>query len=460
LSPDLAEQIIGLAKRRGFGYPSAEIYRDSLPAGRGVEVFASAWDFGPLGVELKDNIKRQWWKACVQGRDDVVGMESAVIAAPAVWKAVDRAEGRKISLTQCQVCRQQVRVGPPGVGPVDLSALRCPHCGSLGAFGEAQILDGTLRTRLALPDGQQVMQYLRPDPIGGVIVNFANVMRSARRQPPFGIAQIGRSFRNVLAEGETFQTHEFEQMGLAYFVPPGTDDQWHRHWIEQRWDWYLDLGIPEPDLRRRERPIDPRYGATARTVDLEFRFNLDEARWGKLEALANRGDTDLLAHSRASGVDLSCHDQNTRVRWTPYVIAPTAGLSRCVLAFLVSALSEDFAPDAHGVARTRTVLRLDHRLSPVKAAVLPLSRNTDLSPAARNLAAALRRNWNVEFDDAGAIGRRYRRQDEIGTPFCVTLDFAGLADQTVTVRERDTMKQDRVSFDRLNGYLAEHLVDC
>jgi glycyl-tRNA synthetase len=461
LSPDRIEEIVGLSKRRGFGYPSAEIYTDSAPAGDGVEVFASAWDLGPLGVELKENIKRQWWKACVQGRDDVVGMESAVIAAPALWQAGERLERRRISLTQCQVCRQRVRIGPASSDASrGLAEIRCPHCGSIGTFGEPQVLDSAVHTRLALPDGQHAVHFLRPDPIQGILVNFANVMRSSRRQPPFGIAQIGRSFRNAIAPDQLFRTHEFEQMGLAWFVPPGTDAQWHRYWIEQRWNWYVDLGLSEQDLRRVDQDTDPRAGGTARALDIEFRFGLPDVQWGKLEALANRNDADMLAHSRASGVDLSCYDQRTGLRWTPYVITPTAGLSRCLLAFLVAALSEDFAPDAHGIARPRTVLRLDHRLAPVKAAVLPLSRNSELSPAARGLAARLRRDWNIEFDDSGAIGRRYRRQDEIGTPFCVTLDFAGLADHTVTVRERDTMKQDRVSMDRLHGYLAEHLVGC
>jgi glycyl-tRNA synthetase len=460
LSPDRIDEIVGLSKRRGFGYPSAEIYPESGPAGMGVEVFASAWDLGPLGVEFKENIKRQWWKACVRSREDVVGMESAVIAVPAMWRAAERPDGRRIALIQCQVCRQRVRIGLPVPDSRALAEIRCPHCGSVGTFGEPQVLEVGVHARTTMPDGQQAMHFLRHDPIQGILVNFANIMRSARRQPPFGVAQIGRSFRNAVAGDQGFRTNEFEQMGMAFFVQPGTDADWHRYWIEQRWNWYIDLGLPEQDLRRVERDVDPRDGATARATDIEFRYGLSDATWGKLEALANRNDADLLSHSRASGVDLSCYDQRTGLRWMPYVITPTAGLSRCLLAFLASAMSEDFAPDANGVAKPRSVLRLDHRLSPVKVAVLPLSRNPELSPAARDLAAALRRDWTVEFDDSGAIGRRYRRQDEIGTPFCVTLDFSGLADHTVTVRERDTMKQDRVSLDRLQSYLAERLRGC
>lgn len=461
MSPDRIEQIVGLSKRRGFGYPSAEIYNGAGLTDSGYGVFASAWDYGPLGVELRENIKRQWWKSCVQGRDDVVGMESAVIVAPALWQASGRTQARTSDLTQCQVCRQRVRVGQLPAASLDaLAEVRCPHCGSTGTLAMPQTLDTTVRTQLDLADGKQAVHFLRPDPIQGILANFANVMRSARRRPPFGVAQIGRSFRNGIEPGNPmFRTHEFEEMGLAYFVAPGTDDHWHRHWVEQRWNWYLDLGLPEEDLRRVERSLDPRSG-TARSVDIQFRFRLPDRQWGKVEVLANRNDVDLLAHSRASGVELSCYEQHTDTRWTPYVISPTAGLGRCLLAFLLAALSEDFATDAKGVARPRTVLRLDPRLAPVKAAVLPLSRNVELSPMARQIAADLRRSWNVEFDDAGAIGRRYRRQDEIGTPFCVTLDFAGAQDQSVTVRERDTMKQNRVSLDRLTAYLAERLAGC
>jgi glycyl-tRNA synthetase len=462
LSPDRIEQIVGLAKRRGFGYPSAEIYHGTDPFGTGVELFTAAWDYGPLGVEMRENVKRQWWKACVQGRDDVVGMDSAVIAAPALWRASGRDPTRAAELTQCQVCRQQVRMAqlPAAAQGVGLADIPCPHCGNIGTLAQPAMLDSTLRTRLYRPDGEPSVHFLRPDPIQGILVNFANVMRSARRRPPFGIGQIGRSFRNGIEPGNPmFRTHEFEEMGLAYFVRPGTDDQWRGHWVDARWDWYLDLGLPEAELRRVDRVVDPRSGAV-RNVDIDFRFGFADDPWGRLEAVVNRGDVDLLAHSRASGTELTCYDQPSDTRWTPYVICPTAGLSRCVLAFLVSALAEDFAAAADGVARPRTVLRLDHRLAPVKVAVLPLSRNAELSPLARNIAAGLRCNWNVEFDDAGAIGRRYRRQDEIGTPFCVTLDFVGAQDQSVTVRERDTMKQDRVSLDRLAAYLSERLVGC
>lgn len=460
MSADRIEQIVRLAKRRGFGYPSAEIYHAGETSVGEVMLLGSSWDFGPLGVELKENIKRRWWRQCVQARDDVVGCDSSVILAPEVWQPTSRAPDRVAQLMQCQVCRQRVRIGHPAGGRSALAALRCPHCGSVGAFSEPQLFDGTVRASLGGQDGRQSLYYLRPDPIQGILINFANVMRSARRRPPFGIAQMGRSFRNGVAPGTPlFRTIEFEQMALAYFVPPGTDAYWHRHWVEERRSWYLDLGLPEQELRLVERPADPR-GGMARVIDIQFKFGLPGEPWGRLEALANRNDRDLLAHSRASGVELNCYDQQTGIRWVPYVISPTAGLGRCVLAFLLAAMSEDFAADANGTARPRTVLRLDRRLAPVKVAVLPLSRNPELSPQARRIADELRQHWNVEFDDAGAIGRRYRRQDEIGTPFCVTLDFIGAADQTATVRERDTMKQERVSLDRLKWYLTDHLAGC
>ncbi|MGQ0847209.1 MAG: glycine--tRNA ligase [Sporichthyaceae bacterium] len=451
MSPDRLELIAGLGKRRGFGYPSSDIYHH----GGGAEALCSAWDFGPLGVELKENVKRQWWRTCVQGREDVVGLDSAVILPFDVWQTSSGREAGSDSLMLCQICRRRTDVS--GLAAASAS---CAHCGSVGSLVH-QAQRGSVHASLRFEDGQEVVHHLRPDPTQGILVNFANVMRSARRRPPFGIGQIGRSFRNESEAGHPlFRTHEFEQMGLAWFVPPGSDDEWHRYWIAQRWEWYLSLGLAAGDLRQHARIADPRRPGSVHTVDIEYRFRLPDAEWGKLEGLANRTDVDLLAHSRRSGADLSFFDQKTNTRWTPYVIAPTAGLSRCVLAFLCAALAEDFAADAHGNPQPRAVLRLDPRLAPVKAAVLPLSRNSDLSPRAADLAATLRRQWNVEYDDSGAIGRRYRRQDEIGTPFCVTVDFDSLLDHGVTVRERDTMKQERVSMDRLTGFLAERLLGC
>ncbi len=402
-------------------FPSSEIYGGTR----------SSWDYGPLGVELKENIKRQWWKACVQSRDDVVGLDSAIILATDVWKASGHLESFVDPLTECQVCHKRWRVDQltEDHGDRALADLPCPGCDSKGAFTEPKMFDGLLRTHLGPVEGPEGEHYLRPETAQGIFVNFANVIASARRRPPFGIGQVGKSFRNEITPGNfIFRTREFEQMELEFFVAPGTDETWHEYWLGERWNWYLDLGIPEQDLRRYEHPAHKLSHYSKRTVDIEYRFgfsgsNSGEGEWAELEGVANRGDYDLVTHSKNSGTDLSYYDQAGGERWTPYVIEPSAGLTRCVLAFLLAAYSEDTAPNAKGVPEKRTVLRLDPRLAPVKAAVLPLSRNPELSPQARELAAALRKHWNVEFDDAGAIGRRYRRQDEIGTPFCITLDF-------------------------------------
>jgi glycyl-tRNA synthetase len=290
-------------------------------------------------------------------------------------------------------------------------------------------------------------------------VNFANVLGSARMKPPFGIGQIGKSFRNEITPGNfIFRTREFEQMEMEFFVEPGTDEEWHQYWIDTRLQWYIDLGIKPENLRLFEHPVEKLSHYSSRTVDVEYKFGFQGSMWGELEGIANRTDYDLRTHSEKSGTDLSYFDQTKDERWVPYVIEPAAGLTRSVMAFLVDAYAEDEAPNAKGGVDTRTVLRLDRRLAPVKVAVLPLSRNEQLSPVAKELAADLRKYWNIDFDDAGAIGRRYRRQDEIGTPFAVTVDFDTLDDKAVTVRERDSMAQERVSLDRLRGYLAEQLL--
>ena len=286
-------------------------------------------------------------------------------------------------------------------------------------------------------------------------------MGAARKKPPFGIAQTGKSFRNEITPGNfIFRTREFEQMEMEFFVEPGTDETWHEYWLAERWNWYTGLGIREENLRFFEHPKEKLSHYSKRTVDIEYRFGFGASEFAELEGVANRTDFDLKTHSEHSGTDLSYFDQETNTRWTPYVIEPAAGLTRAVLAFMLDAYVEDEAPNAKGGVDKRTVLRFDPRLAPVKAAVLPLSRNADLTPKARDLAAALRRNWNVEFDDAGAIGRRYRRQDEIGTPFCLTVDFDTLDDQAVTIRERDSMAQQRVALDQVESYLAARLVGC
>ena len=452
------DAVIALAKRRGFVFQAGEIYGGTR----------SSWDYGPLGVELKENIKRQWWRTTVRGRDDVVGLDSSVILPRQVWEASGHVEVFSDPLVESLHTHKRYRADhlieayehkhghPPANGLADIND---PETGQSGAWTEPKPFSGLMKTYLGPVDDEAGLHYLRPETAQGIFVNFANVLQSARMKPPFGIGQIGKSFRNEITPGNfIFRTREFEQMEMEYFVEPGTDEQWHQYWIDSRHDWYTDLGIRADNLRLFEHPKEKLSHYSKRTVDIEYRFGFTGGEWGELEGVANRTDFDLATHAKASGTDLSYFDQGRDTRWTPYVIEPAAGLTRSLMAFLVDAYAEDEAPNTKGGVDKRTVLRLDPRLSPVKAAVLPLSRNERLSPLAREVAADLRQDWNVEFDDAGAIGRRYRRQDEIGTPYCVTIDFDSLEDRSVTVRHRDSMTQDRVGLDRLHGVLAEGLV--
>jgi len=456
------DTVVSLCKRRGFVFQSGEIYGGTR----------SAWDYGPLGVELKENIKRQWWRSMVTGRDDVVGLDSAIILPRQVWVASGHVGAFTDPLTECQSCHKRFRadhlqeavaekkkIADPDT--VALADIACPHCGTRGSWTEPRDFQMMLRTHLGPVEDESGLHYLRPETAQGIFVNFANVAASARKKPPFGIGQIGKSFRNEITPGNfIFRTREFEQMEMEFFVEPGTDEPWHQYWIDQRTQWYTDLGIDPDNLRHYEHPAEKLSHYSKRTVDIEYRFGFQGSQWGELEGVANRTDFDLTTHSQHSGNDLSYFDQAKGERWMPYVIEPAAGLTRSLMAFLVEAYAEDEAPNSKGGVDKRVVLRLDHRLAPVKAAVLPLSRHEDLSPKARDLAATLRKSWNIEFDDAQAIGRRYRRQDEIGTPFCITVDFDSLQDQAVTIRERDSMAQERVSLDQVQGYLAQRLVGC
>ncbi|OIV37659.1 glycine--tRNA ligase [Mangrovactinospora gilvigrisea] len=460
MAADKIDTIVSLSKRRGFVYPSSEIYGGQR----------AAWDYGPLGVELKDNIKRQWWRSMVIGRDDVVGIDTSVILAPEVWQASGHVETFTDPLTECLSCHKRFRAdhleeayeAKHGHLPANgLADLNCPNCGNKGAFTEPKQFSGLLSTHLGVTQDSGSLAYLRPETAQGIFISFAAVQQTSRKKPPFGIAQIGKSFRNEITPGNfIFRTREFEQMEMEFFVKPGEDEQWHEHWLQQRWNWYLDLGIREENIRLFEHPAEKLSHYSKRTVDIEYRFQFGGSEFGELEGVANRTDYDLASHAKASGVDLTYFDQEANERWYPYVIEPAAGVNRAMLAFLLDAYTEDEAPNAKGVMEKRTVLRLDPRLSPVKVAVLPLSRNPKLSPKAKGLAEALRKYWNVDFDDAGAIGRRYRRQDEIGTPFAVTVDFDTLDDDAVTVRERDTMKQERVSLSQVEQYLGSRLLGC
>ena len=455
----IIDTVANLAKRRGLVFQSGEIYGG----------MKSAWDFGPLGVELKENIKRQWWRSVVTSRDDVVGLDSAIILPREVWVASGHLEVFHDPLVECLNCHKRHRQdhlqeayaekkGIEDPGSVPMSEIACPDCGTKGQWTEPRDFNMMLKTYLGPIETEEGLHFLRPETAQGIFVNFANVVTTARRKPPFGIGQIGKSFRNEITPGNfIFRTREFEQMEMEFFVEPDTATEWHQYWIDNRLAWYVDLGIERDNLRLYEHPKDKLSHYSDRTVDIEYKFGFQGNPWGELEGVANRTNFDLSTHSKHSGVDLSFYDQGTDTRYVPYVIEPAAGLTRSFMAFLVDAYAEDEAPNAKGGVDKRTVLRLDSRLAPIKAAVLPLSRHADLSPKARDLAEELRKSWNVEFDDAGAIGRRYRRQDEIGTPYCVTVDFDTLDDQAVTIRERDAMSQERIAIDAVSDYLAVRL---
>ena len=462
----VVDTVVSLAKRRGFVFPCGEIYGGTR----------SAWDYGPLGVELKENIKRQWWKAMVHAREDVVGLDSSIILPRQTWVASGHVGTFSDPLVECLNCHKRHRldhlqeavaekaakkgkdVNPDDVTPTEIG---CPDCGTRGQWTEPREFNMMLKTYLGVIEDESGLHYLRPETAQGIFINYKNVEQAARMKPPFGIAQVGKSFRNEITPGNfIFRTREFEQMEMEFFVQPGTDEEWHQYWIDERTNWYVDLGIRRENLRHYEHPQEKLSHYAKRTVDIEYRFHFTGSEWGELEGIANRTDFDLSQHTQHSGTDLSFFDQATGERYVPYVIEPAAGLSRSLMTFLVDAYAEDEAPNTKGGVDKRVVLKLDRRLAPFKAAVLPLSRNADLSPKARDLAAQLRKNWNVDFDDAQAIGRRYRRHDEIGTPFCITVDFDTLEDNAVTVRERDTMAQERISIDQVESYLAARLIGC
>ena len=454
------DTVVNLCKRRGLVYQAGEIYGGSR----------SAWDYGPLGVELKENIKRQWWRHMVQSRDDVVGLDSSIILPRQTWVSSGHVDVFTDPLVESLHTHKRYRADhlleayeekhghPPENGFADIND---PETGQPGNWTEPREFSGLLKTYLGPVDDKEGLHYLRPETAQGIFVNFKNVMTSSRMKPPFGIANIGKSFRNEITPGNfIFRTREFEQMEIEYFVPPAEAGQHFDRWVEDCWDWFIDLGIDPAHLRRLDVPAEDRAHYSKRTVDVEYAFGFTGSKWGELEGVANRTDYDLRVHSEGSGEDLSFYDQQAEERWIPYCIEPAAGLGRSMMAFLVDAYHEEEAPNAKGGTDKRTVLRLDRRLAPVKVAVLPLSKKEELSAPAKELAGKLRQHWNVEFDVSGAIGRRYRRQDEIGTPFCVTFDFDTLDDNAVTVRERDTMEQERVAIDELESYLAARLIGC
>jgi glycyl-tRNA synthetase len=437
--PELMDRVVNLAKRRGLVFPSSEIYGG----------FRSTWDYGPLGVLLKRNVKEAWWRTMVQLRDDVVGLDSAILMAPRVWEASGHIATFTDPLVDCRNCKARHRADQlPESGA-------CPTCGTKDSFTEARQFNLMFKTHVGPVEDDANVAYLRPETAQGIFVNFQNVQTTTRKKPPFGIAQIGKSFRNEITPGNfVFRTREFEQMEMEFFVPPEESPEWFEYWCRERFRWYTELGIPEDMLRLRPHDPDELSHYSTGTADVEFDYPWG---WGELEGIANRTDYDLTKHSEFSGQDLSYFDQEQDRRYIPHVIEPAAGADRATLAFLLAAYHEEEAPTADGKVEKRTVLRLDPRLAPNKVAVLPLSKNEKLVPVSDEIAADLRTRFMIDVDVAGSIGRRYRRQDEVGTPICVTVDFETLDDRAVTVRDRDSMSQVRVSLDRLAAHLQERL---
>lgn len=424
--PELLDKVINLAKRRGFIFQSADIYGG----------FRSTYDYGPLGVNMLRNVKNAWWKTMVQLRHDVVGIDAAILSPPAVWAASGHLETFTDPLVDCLKCHGRFREDKiDGV---------CPNCGST-AFTESRAFNLMFKTQAGPVEGDGATAYLRPETAQGMFTNFMNVLTTSRKKPPFGIAQVGKSFRNeITPQNFVFRTREFEQMELEFFVPPAEAETWYHYWIEQRYNWYLDLGIPRDQLRLHEHAAADLSHYSRGTTDVEYLYPWG---WDELEGIANRGDYDLTQHSTHSGTKLEYYDQAANERYTPYVIEPAAGATRAMMAFLLAAYHED---EVEG--EVRAVLRLDWRLAPYQVAVLPLSKKPELESVSQQVLSMLQPYFSCDYDVTQSIGRRYRRQDEVGTPLCITVDFDSLEDHSVTVRDRDTTEQVRVP---LSGLLAD-----
>ncbi len=425
------EKIVSLCKRRGFIFPSSEIY-----GGLG-----SCWDYGPVGIELKRNIKDAWWKAIVQERDDVVGIDTSIIMHPGVWEASGHIKGFTDPLVECKSCHLRWKAS-------DMDGKVCPQCG--GALTEPRMFNLMFKTFMGPVEEEAGVVYLRPETAQGMFVNLQNVLNTSRKKLPLGIAQIGKSFRNEITPGNfIFRTREFEQMELEYFVKPGTDEYWFDCWVKERFNWYIKLGIRQENLRLRQHGKDELAHYARDCYDVEYLFPMG---WSELEGIANRGDYDLTQHAQHSGKDLCYYDVDSNERYIPYVIEPSAGVDRTLLALLIDAYHEE---EVEG--ETRVVMRLNPSIAPIKVAVLPLSRNKKLAPLAGDIYKQLCPSFMTYYDDSQSIGRRYRRQDEIGTPFCVTIDFQSLEDNQVTIRERDSLAQIRLPIEELDRTLRAKL---
>jgi glycyl-tRNA synthetase len=425
------EKLVSLCRRRGFIFPSSEIYGG----------LSSCWDYGPLGVELKNNIKDAWWRATVQQRDDMVGLDASILMHPKVWEASGHLEGFKDPLVECKECHKRWRSD-------ELKEDKCPDCG--GELTEPKLFNLMFRTFVGPVEDEASVVYLRPETAQGMFVNFENVLNTTRKRLPFGIAQIGKSFRNEVTTGNfIFRCREFEQMEIEFFVKPGTDKKWFDYWVEERLKWYMGLGIRKKNLKLRQHTKEELAHYARECYDINYLFPMG---WAELEGIANRGDFDLVEHAKASGKNLNYYDEETKEHIIPYIIEPSAGVDRTALAILCDAYDEDVAD-----GEPRVLLHLHPSVAPIKVAVLPLSRKETLTPLAKDVYAELRQCWMVQYDEVQSIGRRYRRQDEIGTPFCVTVDFESLEDKQVTIRERDSLRQIRVPIETLKNTLQAKL---
>ncbi len=436
------DEVVALCKRRGFIFQASEIYGG----------LASTYDYGHYGVLLKSNVKSEWWRAMVGERDDIVALDSAILQHPRVWEASGHLEGFTDPLVDCRACKMRFRAD-------DLSSAQCGRKPSKhpGEFSDCDLTEPRqfnlmFKTHMGPVEDEAAVAYLRPETAQGIFINFKNVLQFARKKPPFGIAQVGKSFRNEITPGNfVFRTREFEQMEMEYFVPPGEARKWFEHWLEERMRWYTDLGIRPDHLRLREHPAEELSHYSSGTSDIEYLFPID---WRELEGIANRGDFDLTQHAKLSGEKLEYFDQDRGEAYVPHVIEPAAGADRATLAFIVDAYDTD---EFEG--RKRTVLRLHPRLAPVKAAILPLVSKDGMPERAREIYEQLREHVPAEFDAGGSIGRRYRRQDEIGTPWGITVDGQTMEDGTVTLRNRDSLEQERLAADGLGERLAAKLAE-
>jgi glycyl-tRNA synthetase len=461
------DKIVSLSKRRGFIFQSSEIY-----GGTG-----SCWDYGPLGVELKNNVKAAWWRDNVQSRSDMVGLDSSILMHPRVWQASGHLDHFTDPMVDCRACKKRFRsdkidetewvhycpatkgnkfIVPPGEACKHCGARRtlCPACGK-GELTEPRQFNLMFKTFMGPVEEDAAVAYLRPETAQGIFVNFDNVLQSMRMKLPFGIAQIGKSFRNEITPGNfTFRSREFEQMEIEFFVMPGTDEEWHQRWLDERFAWYPRYGIRKENLRLREHEKDELAHYAKRTADIEYLFPMG---WSELEGVANRTDFDLKQHTQFSGKALEYFDEESKQKIVPYVIEPSAGADRATLAFLVDAYQEEQVR-----SEKRAVLKFHPELAPIKIAVLPLLKKNDLIvETAKKLMLDLRKRWHAVYDDTASIGRLYRRQDEVGTPFCVTIDVQTIgdnkstADEKVTIRDRNTMQQIRVPLGRIEVIMSE-----